>query len=139
MPSGSLIPASDVVIDALIEEGDWRGAAEIADRHDPRDQTVIEGFDDTRMDDYCRLQVILAAAAARSGNDAAAHAYLSKHVEASISIREADRSDTGEEKAGSSETMAPGLWPAMLLAGAAEGLVPRRFLAMLLPVFRGAY
>jgi hypothetical protein len=136
---GSLVPASAIVIDALIEEGDWRGAAEIADRHDPRDQAVIEGFDDTRMNEYCELQLILAAAAARSSNDAAARAFLSRHVDALTAMREADRSDTDEGEAGDSDRMTLGLWPAALLAGAAEGVVPRRILAVLLPVFRNAY
>ena len=33
----------------------------------------------------------------------------------------------------------PGLWEATLLAGAAEGLLPRNILAVLLPVFRNPY
>ena len=46
MPSRTFTPISEVVIDALVEEGDWRGAAEFAERYDPRDQLLIEGFDD---------------------------------------------------------------------------------------------
>jgi hypothetical protein len=139
MPSPSLGSGSDVVIDALIEEGEWRAAADFADRHDPRDQPVVEGFDDGRLDEYCELQLILAAAAARGGDDALAHSYLSRHVAALIEIRETSQTDGEEEEPWPRPTRAPGLWPGTLLAGAAEGLMPRHFLAMLLPVFRGPY
>src|SRR5262245_53850413 len=91
-PSPTLRPASAIVIDALIEEGDWRGASDVAERHDPREQSLIEGFDDVRMLDYSQLQLILAAAAARDGDDAAAQAYLARHIEAQI-IVDAERAE----------------------------------------------
>jgi hypothetical protein len=138
MRTSSLLSLSASVIDALLEEGDWRGAAEFAERYDPREQPVVEGFDDTRMDEYCLLQLVLAVSAARGGDDAAARAHLAQHVAALHSIREADQDDwDGEEgETGDTETAALGLRWATVLAGAAEGVVPRRFLAMLLPTFR---
>jgi hypothetical protein len=129
-------PASDIVIDSLIEEGDWRGAAEFADLYDPRDQPVIEGFDDTRMENYCQLHLILAAAAARDGADTVARAHLSMYADARASMRQTDRPDDDEVMEVSDNAMPPGLWPATLLAGAAQGRIPRHLLAMMLPVFR---
>jgi hypothetical protein len=138
-PSRSLEPVSVAVIDALIDEGDWRAAAEFAKRYDPRDQSVFEGLDDTRMHEYRLLQLILAAAAARDGDDAAAQAHLATHLEAGRAIREAERSDSDEDVADDDEEVPPGLWPTTLLAGAAEGVLPRHFIALLLPLFRAAY
>jgi hypothetical protein len=144
-PAPALLIAPDVVIDALIEEGDWRAAADCAERHDPRNRAVIEGFDDTRQEEHRDLQLILAAAACRGGCDADAQRYLSRYVEASIAFREMprpeDEGDDLEELGGAAVPSQgpPGLWPATLLAGAAAGVLPRRFLAVLLPVFRSAY
>jgi hypothetical protein len=123
MPPPFLAPAADEVIDALLDEGDWRGAADVAAAHDPRAREAVAGFDDTRMEDYRRLQLVLAVAAARAGDDAAANAFLSKHMSTFPARTRA----------------AQGRWPAMLLAGVAEGLLPRRLLAMLLPVFSNPY
>jgi hypothetical protein len=74
------ISAADVVIDAFLEEGDWRGAAMIAAKHDPRERPVIEGFDDERLDDYQSVQLAIAAVAARSGDDAAAQTFLRNYA-----------------------------------------------------------
>lgn len=136
--SSSLLSLSGSVIDALLEEGDWRGAAEFAARHDPRDQPVIEGFDDTRLDEYCLLQLVLATAAARGGDDTAARARLAEHVAARRSIRNADQGDSGTGAAKDADVVEPGLWAATVLAGAAEGVIPRRFLPMLLSAFRAS-
>jgi hypothetical protein len=133
--SSSLLSLSGTVIDALLEEGDWRGAAEFAARYDPRDQPVIEGFDDTRLDEHCHLQRVLAAAAARGGGDGAARAHLAEYVAALRSMRDADQGVGGAKDA---DVVAPGLWATTVLAGAAEGVIPRRFLAMLLSVFRAS-
>jgi hypothetical protein len=138
-PSRSLEPVSVAVIDALLEEGDWRGAADFADRYDLRDQPVFEGFDDTRMQDYQRLQLVLAAAAARDGDDTAAETYLARYLTACFSSAEADGLDREEGTAGDPEETAPGLWLRTLLAGAAEGVLPRHLLALFLPVFRGPF
>ncbi len=66
MPSQNMLtdpPA--VVIDALLEEGDWRAAADVAKAHDPRKKKLVAGFDDTRTEDYISLYNHLALAAAR--------------------------------------------------------------------------
>jgi hypothetical protein len=139
MPSHNpLVFAPDLVIDSLLEEGDWRAAAETARQYDPRDRPVLDGFDDTRMNDYLFLQQLLAAAAARSGDDAAAGRFLSDYLEGLSSAQQERGQDSDEfEEAG--ENKAAGLWPATLLAAAAEGVLSRQHLAMLLPVFRFAY
>jgi hypothetical protein len=66
--------------------------------------------------------------AARSGDDAAAQVFLRNY--ALSDARDPDVSvgdlDIGE--------LCP--WAATVLAGAAEGIIPRRFIALLLPVFR---
>jgi hypothetical protein len=127
-----------VIINALLEEGDWRGAADFAARYDRPKQPTSEGFEATRLDGCFRLPLILATAAARDGDDAAARAHLAEHLARSRVIRNADQ-EQGEPK--TSEPLdtgaaAPGLRAATLLAGAAEGLIPRRLLPVLLPVFR---
>lgn len=140
-PSSSLPPLSASIVDALLDAGDWRGAADFADRYDLRDQPVIPGFDDTRLEEHCMLQLILAAAAARGGDDAAAGAHLAEHVAALRAVWEAEREewDADEDAAENVETVEPALRAATVLAGAAEGVVPRPFLAMLLPVYRSTY
>jgi hypothetical protein len=79
-PHDPFIFAADVVIDALLEQGDWRGAAMIAAKYDPRERPVMEGFDDERLDDYRSLQLAIAAVAARSGDDAAAQTFLANYA-----------------------------------------------------------
>ena len=134
--------ASDVVIDALLEEGDWLWAAEIADQYDPRDRPVRDGFDDTRTQDYLSLRGILAAAAARNGDDAAAGLYLSEYVAVRSAAKSARRPRSRRRDKAATRSVDPEQawrWPATLLAGTAEGVLPRRLLSMLLPVFRSAY
>src|SRR5262245_7068314 len=125
-----------VIINALLEEGDWRGAADFAARDDRPEQPAIEGFEATRLDEC--LPLILATAAARDGDDAAARAHLAEHLARSRVIRKADQ-EQGEPKMSEpldTGAAAPGLRAATLLAGAAEGVIPRRLLPVLLPVFR---
>lgn len=140
-PSSSLPPLSASIVDALLDTGDWRGAADFANRYDLRDQPVIPGFDDTRLEEHCTLQLILAAAAARGGDDSAADAHLAEHVAALRAVWEAERVEWGaeEDAAENVETVEPALRAATVLAGAAEGALPRAFLAMLLPVYRSTY
>jgi hypothetical protein len=128
------ISAADVVIDAFLEEGDWRSAAMIAAKHDPRRRPVMEGFDDDRLDEYRSIQLAIAAMAARTGDDAAAQVFLRNYAlsdardpEASVDDLDMNDLDLGD--------VCP--WAATVLAGAAEGIIPRRFIALLLPVFRG--
>jgi hypothetical protein len=58
------------------------------------------------------------------------------YADARASMRQTDRPDDDEVMEVSDNAMPPGLWPATLLAGAAQGRIPRHLLAMLLPVFR---
>jgi hypothetical protein len=137
--SHSLRAAPDIVIDALIEEGDWRAAGSIAQRHDVRERPVVDGFDDTRLDEHCELQRILAGAAVRDGDDIAANEYLARYIEGLQAVRAARESDPEMFETANAPADIPWRWPQTLLAGAAEGLIQRRFLGILFPVFRGAY
>jgi hypothetical protein len=120
-----LIRPAEHVIDAFLEEGDWRGAAEIAKEHDPRRQPVIKGLDDNRAQQFVDLYVHLAFAAAYSGDDEAAIAFLDQ-------AEEVDRSEGDRDEDG-----LPGSFWFLRhythLAGAAEGLLPRRYLHLLGP------
>jgi hypothetical protein len=120
--------AADVVIDALLEEGDWRGAAMIAEKHDPRERPVMEGFDDDRLGEYRSIQLAIVALAARTGDDAAAQTFLGNYARSYMRDPKTSPEDfdLGE--------ICP--WSATALAGAAEGIIPRRMTALLLPVFR---
>jgi hypothetical protein len=120
--------AADVVIDVFLEEGDWRGAAMIAAKHDPRERPVVEGFDDDWPDEYRSIQLAIAAMAARAGDDAAAQAFLRNYA---LSYIRDPESSVGNLDIGE---VCP--WAATILAGAAEGIIPRRSIALLLPVFR---
>jgi hypothetical protein len=122
------ISASNVVIDAFLEEGDWRGAAMISEKHDPRELPVMDDFDDDPLDEYRSIQLAIAAMAARTGDDAAAQAFLRNYAlsDARDSEASADDLNIGE--------VCP--WASTVLAGAAEGGISRRFIALLLPVFR---
>jgi len=122
------ISAANVIIDALLEEGDWRGAAMIAAKHDPRERPVMDDFDDDPLDEYRSIQLAIAAMAARTGDDAAAQAFLRNYALSDERDPEASVDDLDIGKA------CP--WAATVLAGAAEGVIPRRFIALLLPVFR---
>lgn len=114
-----------VVIDAFLEEGNWRAAAEIAKEHDPRKKKVIPGFDDTRTEDYVSLYRHLALAAARAGDDDAAAEILakSKAVDRTI-VRHKNEAGTDDRF----------FMIEMLLAGAAEGRLPRRHIELLIPM-----
>jgi hypothetical protein len=117
--------APDIVIDAFLEEGDWRGAAAIAARHDPRNRPLpFEGLADERLDEYRSLQRALAGSAARSGDDAAARSFLvanARTYNPEASLLDLGRIDP---------------WSATTLAAAEEGALPRRLLALLLPPLR---
>jgi hypothetical protein len=126
------IPSTNILIDpakhvihAFLEEGDWRGAADIAKEHDPRRKRLIAGLDDNRAQQFVDLYVHLAFAAAYSGDDAAAVGFLDQ-------AEEVDRSDGDRDEDG-----LPGSFWFLRhythLAGAAEGLLPRRYLHLLGP------
>ena len=66
--------------------------------------------------------------AARTGDDAAAQTFLRNYALSDAPDSEASADDLNIDEA------CP--WAATVLAGAAEGVIPRRFIALLLPVFR---
>jgi hypothetical protein len=113
-----LIDPPTVVIDALLDEGDWRAAADIAQEHDPRKRKRIPGLTDDRRLQYVLLYDHLALAAAWQGDDAAAAAFLAQANEG--------------RKRGD-------LFLDTLLAGAAEELLPRQYLHLTMPAFRALY
>ena len=122
------ISAVNVVIDVFLEEGDWRGAAMIAAEHDPQERHVMDDFDDDPLDEYRSIQRAIAAMAARSGDDDDAQVFIRNYALSYLRDPkpELDELDIGK--------VCP--WAATVLAGAAEGVIPRRFIALLLPVFR---
>jgi hypothetical protein len=122
------ISAADVVIDVFLEEGDWRGAAMIADKHDPRERPVMGDFDNDPLDEYRSIQLAIAAMAARTGDDAAAQDFLRNYA---LSYLRDPKSGLDDLDIGK---VCP--WAATVLAGAAEGAMARRLIALLLPVFR---
>jgi hypothetical protein len=122
------VSAANIVIDVFLEEGDWRGAAMIAAKHDPRERLVMEDFDDDPLEEYRSIQLAIAAMAARTGDDAAAQAFLRNYALADERDPEVSVDDLNIAEA------CP--WAATVLAGAAEGIIPRRFISLLLPVFR---
>lgn len=126
MPSTNvLIEPAKHVIHAFLEEGNWRAAADIAKKHDPRRKKLIAGFDDDRAKQYVDLYVHLAFAAAYAGDDSAAITFLDQAE--GVDRPEGDRDEDG----------LPGsLWflrHYTYLAGAREGLLPRRYLHLLGP------
>jgi hypothetical protein len=114
-----LLDPPGAVIEALLDESDWRGAADIAKDHDPRTKPVMAGFDDTRAEDYVKLYRRLAVTAARQGNDAAAAELLNMSEDGGLY----DRS----------------LLLETIIAGVAEGHVPRGSLHVLSPAFETSY
>jgi hypothetical protein len=124
-PNVLITPASRV-IQAFLEEGDWRGAADIAKEHDPRLEEVGTGLDDTRVWEFVQLYVYLAFAAAYIGDDAAAVAFLDQAEQ--VDRTEVDRDEDGVP------ISPPFLAYYTYLAGAAEGRLPRRYLHLLGPL-----
>jgi hypothetical protein len=130
MPSENiLIDPPTVVIDALLDEGDWRGAAEIARDQDPRKQKLVEGFDDHRPQEYVTLYTHLALRAAWRGDDAAAAAFLAR-------AKNVARAELPEDEGGSDDAF---FSHEMLLAGLAEGRLPRKYIYVFVDAFRSAY
>lgn len=129
---GTQIEHAENVIEAFLEEGDWRGAAGIAKEHDERKRKVTPGFDDTRVDGYIQLQEHLAIAAAWSGDDAAAASFLAE----ARTAHAAGGAVSGRYNDGDRD---PFLWLTTLLAGVSEGLLPRQYLHLLVTPFRRPY
>lgn len=127
VPRNVLLDPPDVVINAFLEEGDWRAAAAIAAEHDPRARPARPWFEDTRLSEYVNLQCLLATAAAWSGDDAAASEFLRKAKDAARPRR---------RKQGDEAVDGRFIWLETLLAGVAEGKLPRKVLHVLTPAFR---
>jgi hypothetical protein len=87
------------------------------------------------------LQLCLAVAAAGGGDDASARTHLDEHLDMGRLTGDANQERNQFETLESSGTHMAGLnlRAATLLAGAAEGVIPRRVLPMLLPVLPNGY
>lgn len=142
----SLIDNPTRVVDAFLEAGDWRGAAMISMEYDDRDMPLIDGFDDDRLTRYVELQRALAALAARDGDDGAASIFL--YDAKAADDPEPDRQEAIEfaESIGCSDERRAELEAdavegrflklETVLAGVAEGFLPRKLVTMLVPVAR---
>jgi hypothetical protein len=125
----------------------------IAAEHDPRKRPLIEGFDDDRPGEYRSIQLAMAAMAARSGDDAAAQAFLRSYAlslasdpetapedleadDLSLEDRDLNNLDLNNLDPDNLDLGAICPWTAIAVAAAAEGVIPRRLVALLLPVFR---
>jgi hypothetical protein len=140
---------ADIAIAAFLEEGDWRGAAGIAETYDLRKRAVPRGFSDSRKQDYLMLQLTLAGSAACAGDTGAAELFLESYKLAHMLMPdpppdEDDEDEDDDEPVDPSEdatATSPSsnepvdLWSATLIAGVAENRLPARFISMLLPVF----
>jgi len=120
---GLMHDPSTVVIEALLDEGDWQAAAGIAQEHDPRKKPVVPGFGDTRVSDYQSLYQHLALGALRNGDDAAAATLLAAAKRGRRRRNEEDWRDSAYA------------WLDTLFAGIAEGLLPRKYLDVLTSPF----
>lgn len=118
-------PPSDVV-EAFLEEGDWRAAANIVKAHDPRKKRRPRGYESEGPRDYMIYHEHLAVAAARAGDDGAAAAFFNtaKDEYRSMQARWPD-----EYKADRY------VWRETLLTGVAEGRLPRRYLHVFFNTF----
>lgn len=111
------------VATAFLEEGDWRGAAAVARAHDPRKRTDIAG--DPAVD-YVVLHRSMAVAAAWAGDDAAAAEFLGNAQGEYGRLME---KRPGEFHGSHLE------WHPLVLAGVAEGRLPRKRIHVLVDAF----
>jgi hypothetical protein len=129
--SGSIfVDLPNMMIASFLEEGDWQGAAAIARENDPRSLSVPEGFDDTRTLDYLVLNEHLAVVAAWSGDDGASAEFMNKAKEAWQTVLAQWPGEYDDDRLHWSDT---------LLAGVAEGRLPRKCLHVLLSPFLEPY
>jgi hypothetical protein len=109
----------DMLIEALLDEGDWQAAAEIVRKHDPRRERAFPGVYDGRVNtDQHRYQQ-LALGALRSGDDAAAATFLATAKRARNRKNEEDWRERSYA------------WLDTVFAGAAEGRLSRKHADML--------
>jgi hypothetical protein len=88
------------------------------------------GFDDDRAIRYVELYETLAVAAAWGGDDATAKWFFIKAASRDLAEFAKQDGDRGDDQF---------FWLKTLLAGAAEGLLPRKYLHVLIPAFRSGY
>jgi hypothetical protein len=142
----SLLDNPTLVIDAFLDEGDWRSAAMIGTEHDERNLPPIEGLNDDRLTRYVDLQRVLAALAACDGDDSAAAIFLhdakaaddheSARLEAAEVAEWMGYSPEQRAKLEADAVQGKFTWLETVLAGAAEGLLPRRFISLMVPISR---
>ena len=116
--------------------------AEIADQYDPRDRPFAMASTIPGTQDYLSLRGSWRPPEPVNGDDAAAGLYLSEYVAVRSAAELARRPRSRRRYKAATRSVDPEQawrWPATLLAGTAEGVLPRRLLSMLLPVFRSAY
>ncbi len=138
---GMLLPPADLAVEAFLEEGDWRGASRIAEAHDLRRRRVPRGLGDTRKKDYLELQKALAGAATRAGDHEDAQRFLANYRHATAHMPDPNN-PTGLRSLAidtTDLTKRVDLWPATLMAGVAEGRLPRQTISMFIHVFTRFY
>jgi hypothetical protein len=115
-----------VVIDAFLDERDWRAAAAIAQEHSSR--ALPPGLVDEkdRQHQFATLYMHIAIAAARDGDDAAAAAFFAK-AKPGIGL------DRSTDKAGVGDYGSAG--PEFLLTLVASNRLPRKYLDVMFPAF----
>jgi hypothetical protein len=121
----AIIYPPSVVIDAFLDERDWRAAAAIAQEHASRESPGWVD-EDARRQQFATLYMHIAIAAVRDGDDAAATAFFAKAKPASGADRSADNTDAGDYDALGAE---------FLLALVASNRLRREYLDVMLPAF----
>lgn len=122
---------ADMMINAFIDENDWRGAATLAERHDVRTRPTPPGFDDGSRFEHQFLQEVLAVAAARNGAFDAARLHAEEYRRALLADPDLDRDGRDEDLIG--------LWPLTVIAGVQEGVLPTKCLSLFLTSFRDVH
>jgi hypothetical protein len=92
---------------------------------------------DTRKQDYLELQRALAGAAARAGDDEDAQRFLANYRHATAHMPDPSNPTGVRSLATDTTDLAKrvDLWPATLIAGLAEGRIPRHTISMFIHVF----
>ncbi|MFM9941402.1 MAG: hypothetical protein ACKVP7_18110 [Hyphomicrobiaceae bacterium] len=117
---GLFVDSSRLVIDALIDDGDWKGAAAMLEKFDPRNVRAHKGFADDRLQRFVTVHAQIAALAGMSGEFQLAERHFDVAFLAAC------------KGVASASEMADALgFLAIVLAGAAEGKLDRRLIGVL--------